>query len=216
MITTIPTLGTLLVMSGPSGVGKSTVFNRVRELYSGLRFSVSCTTRAPRTGEIDGIHYYFLSREEYDRRVAAGEFLEHAEVHGNGYGTLRSEVEKYVLAGVDVMLDIDVQGQRLIRQAVSGSRLEAAALYVFLGPPSFAELERRLRTRGTDADEVIAKRLRNAGGEMAAWQEYDYLVISDEVESSASRLTAILNAARCRTRVVTEPQQVFKSEGTRH
>jgi guanylate kinase len=216
MITTIPTLGTLLVMSGPSGVGKSTVFNRVRELYSGLRFSVSCTTRAPRTGEIDGIHYYFLSREEYDRRVAAGEFLEHAEVHGNGYGTLRSEVEKYVLAGVDVMLDIDVQGQRLIRQAVSGSRLEAAALYVFLGPPSFAELERRLRTRGTDADEVIAKRLRNAGGEMAAWQEYDYLVISDEVESSASRLTAILNAARCRTRVVAEPQQVFKSEGTRH
>jgi guanylate kinase len=211
MITTIPTLGTLLVMSGPSGVGKSTVFNRVRELHPGLRFSVSCTTRAPRTGEVEGTHYYFLSREEYDRRVAAGEFLEHAEVHGNGYGTLRSEVEKYVLAGEDVMLDIDVQGQRLIRQAVRGTRLEPAAVYVFLGPPSFAELERRLRNRGTDADEVIAKRLRNAGGEMAAWQEYDYLVISDQVEPSARQMEAILTAARCRTKVVCDPQQMFKN-----
>jgi guanylate kinase len=120
-------------------------------------------------------------------------------------------VEEYVLAGEDVMLDIDVQGQRLIRQAVRGTRLEPAAVYVFLGPPSFAELERRLRNRGTDADDVIAKRLRNAGGEMAAWQEYDYLVISDQVEPSARQMEAILTAARCRTKVVCDPQQVFKN-----
>ena len=196
--------GLLLVLSGPSGAGKSTVIAQVRQLQPGIGFSVSCTTRAPRPGEVDGRDYYFISAEEYRRRVEAGEFLEHAMVHGNGYGTLRSEVEGKVLNGGIVLLDIDVQGQRLVRQAIQGTVLEKAAAFVFFAPPSFAELERRLRDRHTDSEEAIRRRLSNAQGEMAAWREYDFLVVNDTVEAAAQKLAAVIVASGCRTALFRE------------
>lgn len=196
--------GLLLVLSGPSGAGKSTVIAQVRQLLPGIGFSVSCTTRAPRPGEVDGRDYYFISAEEFRRRVEAGAFLEHATVHGNGYGTLRSEVEGKVLAGGLVLLDIDVQGQRLVRQAIQGTALEKAAAFVFFAPPSFAELERRLRDRHTDTEEAIRRRLANAQGEMAAWREYDFLVVNDTVEAAAQKLAAVIVANGCRTALLQE------------
>ena len=195
--TTAP--GLLLVVSGPSGAGKSTVIGQVRRQHPEIAFSVSCTTRAPRPGEVDGRDYHFLSQAEFQRRIEAGEFLEHARVHGNGYGTLRHEVESRIRDGGIVLLDIDVQGQRLVRQAILGTPLEAAAVFVFFAPPSFAELERRLRLRRTDSETDICRRLDNARAEMEAWREYDFIVVNDAVETAAATLAAIVTAARSRT-----------------
>jgi guanylate kinase len=194
--------GTALVISGPSGAGKTSVCKRLLELEPALHFSISCTTRPPRAGEIDGRDYYFLSREEFDAKVAREEFLEYAEVHGNMYGTLRTEVQRYVYNGQPVLLDIDVQGARQIRSHIIDSVLGYCTEYVFVGPPSFAEMERRLRGRGTDAEEVIRQRLRNARTELDAWREYDFLVINDTIEAAAARIRAILRAAECAARRV--------------
>ena len=192
-------IGVAVVFSGPSGVGKSTVCRHLTGLLPEFHFSVSCTTRAPRPGETDGRDYSFLSREEFLARQAAGEFLEYAEVHGNFYGTLRRELEPRVLAGHDVILDIDVQGARLARQALAGKPdLAAALLLVFLAPPSLAELERRLRGRKTETEDAIQRRLANAAREMAAWREYDYVIVNDEAPAAAEKLAAIVRAAHCR------------------
>jgi guanylate kinase len=191
--------GVLIVLSGPSGVGKTTVYRRFMEIRPSVRFSVSCTTRQPRTGEADGTDYHFLDRSDFQRRVGAGEFLEHAEVHGNLYGTLRSEVEDHLFEGQDVLLDIDVQGARLVRESARGTGLERELVFVFIGPPSLPTIEQRLRSRATDSDEVIERRLENAKHELAAWQEYEYLIINDEVEQAAAQLVAIRDAARCAT-----------------
>ena len=192
-------IGVAVVFSGPSGVGKSTVCRHLTGLLPEFHFSVSCTTRAPRPGETDGREYYFLSREEFLARQAAGEFLEYAEVHGNYYGTLRRELEPRILAGGDVILDIDVQGARLARQALAGKPdLAAALLLVFLAPPSMAELERRLRGRQTETEDAIRHRLANAAREMAAWREYDYVIVNDEAPMAAEKLAAIVRAAHCR------------------
>ncbi len=192
-------IGVAVVFSGPSGVGKSTVCRHLASLLPGFHFSVSCTTRAPRPGEIDGREYYFLSREEFLTRQAAGEFLEYAEVHGNYYGTLRQELEPRVLAGEDVVLDIDVQGARLARQALAGKLdLAAALLLVFLAPPSMIELERRLRGRKTETEDAIQRRLANAAREMTAWREYDYVIVNDEAPVAAEKLAVIVRAAHCR------------------
>ena len=192
-------IGVAVVFSGPSGVGKSTVCRHLCEQLPGFHFSVSCTTRAPRPGETEGREYYFLTREDFLSRQAAGQFLEHAEVHGNLYGTLRSELEPRVLAGDDVILDIDVQGARLTRQALAGRQeLAAALLLVFLAPPSLAELERRLRGRQTESEEVISRRLANAAREMAAWREYDYVIVNDEAPAATAKLAVIVRAAHCR------------------
>lgn len=192
-------IGVAVVFSGPSGAGKSTVCRHLTGLLPEFHFSVSCTTRAPRPGETDGRDYSFLSREEFLARQAAGEFLEYAEVHGNFYGTLRRELEPRVLAGHDVILDIDVQGARLARQALAGKPdLAAALLLVFLAPPSLAELERRLRGRKTETEDAIQRRLANAAREMAAWREYDYVIVNDEAPAAAEKLAAIVRAAHCR------------------
>ncbi len=194
-----PRRGVALVVSGPSGAGKSTVCRLLLAGRPAMRFSVSCTTRAPRGAEQDGVDYHFLSRAEFAAKAAGGEFLEHAEVHGNFYGTLRAEVEPFLHQGGDVLLDIDVQGARQVRQNAGASGIGGQYAFVFLAPPSLAELERRLRGRQTDSEEVILRRLANARRELAAWREYDYLVINDTVERAAAEMTAVLDARRCAT-----------------
>lgn len=198
-------LGALVILSGPSGVGKSTVCRELFPRLARLRFSVSCTTRQPREGEVDGVHYHFLTREAFMARVAAGEFLEWAEVHGNCYGTLVSEVAPRLLAGDDVMLDIDVQGhEQLVARVRSQPDWGSALVSVFLAPPSFAVLEARLRGRATDSEETILRRLANARGELAQWRKYDYVIVNDDAAAAASRLEAVITAAHCRTGVQQE------------
>ena len=189
--------GVMLVVSGPSGAGKSTVCRQVLDAHPEVHFSVSCTTRPPRTGEVHGREYFFLAQDEFRRRAAAGEFIEHAEVHGHLYGTLRSEVERFACQGQDVLLDIDVQGARQVRERTRGADLARCLVSVFFAPPSLAELERRLRGRGTESEETVNRRLRNAATEIEAWREYDYLVINDTVDAARQRLAAILVAAQC-------------------
>ncbi|MFA4943570.1 MAG: guanylate kinase [Lentisphaeria bacterium] len=190
--------GCVVVLSGPSGAGKSTVCRQLLATQP-LHFSVSCTTRPPRPGEQGGRDYHFLSRAAFEAAIAADEFLEHAEVHGNYYGTLRAEVEPHLERGADVLLDIDVQGMRQVRERATATLAGRRAVYVFLAPPSLAELERRLRTRATDPEEAIRRRLANARRELAAWAEYDFLVVNDQIEAAVAELAAIIRAARCRT-----------------
>ena len=191
--------GIVLVLSGPSGVGKTTVYRQLMAQCPEIRFSVSCTTRAPRAGEVDGQDYHFLGRDDFLRRAERAEFLEHAEVHGNLYGTLRAEVEDEVKAGRDVLLDIDIQGARLVRKSAAGTPVADALVFVFVGPPSLPVIEQRLRGRGSDAEEVIQRRLDNAKSELGAWCEYDYLVVNDRLEDAVAELAAVRTAARCST-----------------
>ena len=186
-----------MVVSGPSGVGKSTL---VRELLSepGVEMSVSCTTRPPRPGEVHGRDYFFLDREELERRVARGEFAEYAEVFGNLYGTPRAFVEERVAAGRDVVMDVDVKGAMLLRDVFP------EAVFVFVLPPSREELARRLRRRGTESEESIERRLRIADEEVRAAGGYDYVVVNDRLEEAAAVLRAIRTAEKARTRRVLE------------
>jgi guanylate kinase len=194
-------LGLLLVMSGPSGAGKSTVIAKLRDALPGLQFSVSCTTRPPRPGESDGVDYHFLSSAAFAERVAAGSFIEHADVHAHRYGTLRSEVAPHLEAGRDVLLDIDVQGARQIADRAGQDPLVARCLErVFLAPPSLDELERRLRSRGTDSETSIHHRLANARHEMAAWREYDFLVVNRDLLQAVAALRTVIDALHHRTR----------------
>jgi guanylate kinase len=187
--------GLLLVLSAPSGCGKTTILRRVMEEVPNLAFSVSHTTRTPRIGEVDGVHYYFVGKEEFlamrDRQPAG--FLEWAEVHGNFYGTSAAEVERRQQAGCDVMLDIDVQGAAQVR-------LRANPVTVFIAPPSLQVLEQRLRGRGSDDDATIAKRLNNARKEMACIDAYDYVIVNDVLEEAAAALRSIIVAERSRRR----------------
>lgn len=196
-------LGTLIVLSGPSGAGKSTLIGQVKAKLPELEFSVSCTTRAPRPGETDHVNYHFISQEEFDARVAADEFVEHAGVHGHSYGTLKSEVFRRLEAGHDVLLDIDVQGAMLI-QASAGRdpRLKRCAVFVFLAPPSLKELERRLRGRGTESEEQIRIRLGAAAREISCWRKYDYLVVNDSVERAAAELETLFRSFELRTAAI--------------
>ncbi|MFZ2654469.1 MAG: guanylate kinase [Victivallales bacterium] len=184
-----PRLGIAMILSGPSGAGKSTVCNLLRQRNPELCFSVSCTTREPRKGEVDGKDYYFIGQKDFQRKIKNNEFIEHAEVHGNFYGTLKSEIIERVRAGKDVLLDIDVQGAFQVREASKQySLLSKCTEFVFLGPPSFDELERRLRGRGTEKEEVIRKRLETAKSELDHWRDYDYLIINKEVEHTVKDL----------------------------
>lgn len=188
--------GILLLVSGPSGSGKSTLCRRLAA-DGEAAFSVSCTTRAPRQGEIDGRDYYFLTPDEFERRIAGGGFLEHAEVHANRYGTLRSEVLDRLAGGRDVVMDIDVQGAAQVR-ACPDPAIQRALVDLFVMPPDREALVERLAARGTDSEEVIELRLRNAIREMDHWPEYRYLLVSSDRENDYARFRALLLAERMR------------------
>lgn len=197
--------GTVLILSGPSGSGKSTLTTRALAEFPSLAFSISCTTRAPRGAEKDGVDYYFLTKERFEEHIANGDFLEYACVHGNFYGTLRSEVAKRVEEGKDVLLDIDVQGaQKILEKAKSDELLAKCVETLFIAPPSYTELERRLRGRGTDSEESIVKRLGNARMEMACYNKYDFLVINDEVEEAYEIFRSIILALQNSTKRLKE------------
>jgi guanylate kinase len=192
-------LGIAFVVSGPSGTGKSSILERVLENDDNLRFSISCTTREPRGGEVDACDYNFISHTAFEERIKENAFIEYAVVHDHYYGTLRSEVEQYVTKGQDVVLDIDVQGAAKIRAAAAKNDLwQKVTQYLFIGPPSFQELERRLRSRGTDADDVIERRLLNARVELQNWRQYDYLVVNSNLDEAVAQTRAVIAAERMR------------------
>lgn len=184
--------GILFVVSAPSGAGKTTLCDALRQTRDFI-YSVSCTTRPPRAGEIDGEDYVFLSLDEFERRIAAGDFLEHATVHGNHYGTLRGPILEHVAQGIDVLIDVDTQGARSIRAC---ERVAGALADVFIMPPSLDELERRLIKRASETPEQIAVRVKNAAAEMACWQDYRYTIISGSVEEDFGKFRAIMRAER--------------------
>jgi guanylate kinase len=177
----------LMVISGPTAVGKGTVIRYILEHHPEIRLSVSATTRAPRPGEVDGVAYHFLSLEEFDAKIAAGQMLEYAVVHGtNKYGTLREPVEAALAAGQLMILEIDIQGARQVKQAMPEANL------VFIAPPSWEELVSRLTGRGTETAEEQARRLETAREELAAQSEFDHVVINDEVADCALRIVDLM------------------------
>jgi guanylate kinase len=185
--------GLLIVLSGPSGVGKGTVR---KELFSqpdtNYEYSISMTTRAPRVGEVDGVDYFFKSREEFEQLIEQGGLLEHAEFVGNYYGTPLAYVHETIDAGRDVFLEIEVQGAAQIREKAP------EALFIFLAPPSISELEQRLIGRGTEPEDVIAKRIATAREELEMMSLYDYVVENDEVHNACDKINAIIKAEHCR------------------
>jgi len=185
--------GRLFVLSGPSGVGKSTVLAKVRSLVPGLWYSVSATTRARRPGEVDGVNYHFVTEERFRELIDGGRLLEHAHFAGNWYGTPRDAVEERLAAGEDVLLEIEVQGARQVRAAPG---LGAEAVLIFLAPPSFDELARRLVGRGTEDEATRTARLDAARDELAAEPEFDHTVVNTDVKSAAAGLVQLMAESR--------------------
>ena len=190
-----PDRGVLFVITGPSGVGKSTLVHKAREQLPDLRFSVSATTRSPRPGERDGVDYYFLSPEAFEAKVGQGAFLEHAKVYDHAYGTLRETVESSLREGQSVLLDIDVVGSRQVR--ASG----LPAVHIMILPPDLATLERRLRERGTEDDQVVRRRMSQVETQLRAVGEFDYVVVNDNLATAHRCFQAVLLAAMCRREV---------------
>lgn len=188
--------GILLVVSGPSGSGKTTLCRQMADAGE-VRYSISCTTRLPRPGEHDGIDYHFLSEADFRRRLGAGDFLEHAVVHGNLYGSLKSEVVSHLRAGTDVVMDIDVQGADQIRSCPDAD-VRHALVDLFVMPPSEAELLERLSGRGTDSAETITLRMTNALEEMRHWRRYTYLLLSSTRAQDYAKFQALVTAERLR------------------
>lgn len=186
--------GRLFVISAPSGAGKTTLVRELTRLEPALRFSVSYTTRHPRRGERDGEDYVFVSTDEFRRMIDDGEFLEYARVFDNYYGTARSQAAERMAEGHDVLLEIDWQGARQVREAMP------ECISIFILPPSRAELERRLRGRGTDPGAVIERRLREAREELSHWDEFDYVIINDDLERARDELHAIIRGEGGRLR----------------
>jgi guanylate kinase len=183
---------TVFIISAPSGSGKSTLTKQLLERVPALRFSVSYTTRPPRGEERNGHEYFFISRQEFERRVQDGEFLEHAEVFGHCYGTHASELDRAAKDGVDLVLDIDVQGARQLKERIAG------AVSIFVLAPSRQILEHRLRARSQDSEPVIERRLRDAAAEIRDYKLYDYVLVNRQVEMSVQTLVAIVRATRAR------------------
>ena len=190
--------GILFVLSAPSGAGKTTLCSALRHKPDFV-YAVSCTTRAPRPGEVDGEDYHFISDQEFDRRVLAGDFLEYAEVHGRKYGTLKRPVTENLRDGIDVLIDIDTNGAANIRASGDPFILDAL-VDVFIMPPNLEELRRRLRKRGTETEEQVAVRLQNAAAEMERWREYKYTLISGSMEEDIEKFRAVMRAERYQSR----------------
>ncbi|MCL5036573.1 MAG: guanylate kinase [Chloroflexi bacterium] len=187
--------GILWVTSGPSGAGKSTLLGRVLALYPGTLFSVSATTRPPRPGETDGVEYYFIDREKFEKMIEEKKFLEWAKVHDNYYGTPLAPVEEQLAKGKDVILDIDVQGALQVKE-----KEHPDAVFVFIAPPGIDTLRKRLEERGTEDEEKMAGRLRTARWELTKVGEYEYVVVNDDLETAVLDLSAIFRAEKCRVR----------------
>ena len=185
--------GKLFVISGPSGVGKSTVVNQVMAQCSNLYFSVSATTRPKRPSEVDGKNYYFVTREEFEKMIRSNALLEHAEYVGNYYGTPEAPINEALEAGKDILLDIEPQG------ALNVKRRRPDAVLIFMAAPSFKELEARLNGRGDTAPELIRDRLARARWEYTQAYQYDYLVVNDDVDKAAGEILAVMTAEKCRT-----------------
>ncbi len=197
---------TVFIISAPSGSGKSTLTGRLLQEMANLRFSISYTTRAPRGQEVHGKEYYFISKAEFQERIARGEFLEYAEVFGNYYGTHKSELERAAGEGVDLILDIDVQGARQLKDRIP------AAVSIFILAPSRQILEQRLRARSQDSEPVIQRRLHEAAEEIRDYHLYDYVLVNREVEASVETLRSIVKATRSRRdRMETEIRPILET-----
>jgi guanylate kinase len=181
--------GTLYIFSAPSGAGKTSLVTALLESTDNIMVSVSHTTRAPREGEVNGQHYHFIDVPTYDKMVAANDFVEHAQVFDNFYGTSQAAIEAKLAEGLDVILEIDWQGARQVRE-----RMQTTS--VFILPPSRPELENRLRGRGTDSDEIIQRRMRDAITEMEHYAEYDYIVVNDDFDTALAELSAVVTCQR--------------------
>ncbi|MBR2632637.1 MAG: guanylate kinase [Lentisphaeria bacterium] len=198
-------LGDLIVLSGPSGVGKSTLVGKLKQSLPALEFSISCTTRAPRGSEQNGVEYYFLSQEEFDAKRRNNEFIESADVFSHSYGTLKSEVIDRIRRGVQVVLDIDVQGALQIRKAaLEDEILKRTATFVMIAPPDLETLKSRLSGRATDSAEQVAQRLAKAQSELQNFRHYDYLVVNDDLEKASEDLLAVFKAASLRSSTIDE------------
>ena len=195
--------GNLIVISGPSGVGKSTLVKQARTELPYLEFSVSCTTRQPRAGEVNGKDYFFLTPEEFETKVQNNDFLEYAGVFAHRYGTLKSEVVSRLQRGADVILDIDVQGAKQIRQAAEADpEIARAARFIMIVPPDMATLEARLAGRNSETPESLKLRLAGAQEELSNFRVYDYLVVNDDLETAGKELIMLLKTVRMRTSTV--------------
>jgi len=183
--------GALLVLSGPSGAGKSTIINEASKEIGDFYFSVSTTTREPREGEVDGVDYYFVTKEEFEEGIKNGDFLEYAKVHGNYYGTSLKPIKEALEDNKLVIFDIDVQGHRLVREALGDLVVSA-----FITPPTLKELEERLKSRSSDNIEIINKRLQNAKDEIKALNEYDFVIVNDDIKKATNEFISIAKVAR--------------------
>lgn len=202
----VPRRGIVFILSAPSGAGKTTISRAALKAIDGLEVSVSLTTRSPRSGEVGGVDYEFVDEEEFIRRREAGELAEWAKVFDACYGTPRNALDRAVAAGCDILLDIDIQGARQIKHSYPRD-----AVSIFVLPPSFAQLEERLRRRGTENEAAIAHRLRRASLEAQAYPEYDYLIINADIDDSLTRLKAVVEAERLRVTRLREEFAPWKS-----
>lgn len=191
-----PREGSLFVVSAPSGAGKTSLCKAITDSMENLTHSVSCTTRGPRPGEIDGRDYFFVTKERFQAMMDAGDFAEWANVHGNLYGTSRRVLDDMVRQGIDVILDIDTQGAAQIKTRFPG------AVFIFIMPPSLEILEERLRGRKSDREEEISRRMRRAREEIRDYTKYDYIIVNRDFERALSELRSIVTAERCRTRLI--------------
>jgi len=202
--------GVLIVISGPSGAGKGTICKKLIEKNKNIYLSVSATTRSPREGEIDGVNYYFITKEEFERRVKENGFIEYAEVHGNFYGTPRVNVDKMLEEGKDVILEIDIQGALQVKENFK------EGIFIFILPPSMEELKRRIIKRGSETEESLMTRFKNAYKEINYVSKYNYAVVNDTLELAVAKVEAIIAAEKCRVDRIKDNTILESKEGLIH
>lgn len=204
------TKGVLIVISGPSGAGKGTICKELIERHDNIYISVSATTRSPRAGEVDGVNYYFLTQDEFKEKVNENGFIEYANVHGNYYGTPKLNVEKMLNEGKDVILEIDIQGALQVKENFE------EGVFIFILPPSMEELKRRIIKRGSETEESLMTRFKNAYKEINYVSKYNYAVVNDTLDLAVSKVEAIINAERCRVDRIKDNTILDSKEGLIH